>query len=196
MRILVVYAHPRSESYAAALHRAVVETLRAAGHEVDDLDLYALGFDPVLSAEERLHYHDAARNQELVGDHVERLRRAEGIVFVYPTWWYGLPAILKGWLDRVWIPGVAFALTGGAIRPLLTNIRRMAVVSTYGSPRWLVWYVGDPGRRLLARGMRRLCAPRCPLDWLALYRMDTVSAEDRAAFLNRVTEAMRRFAPI
>ena len=95
MRYLVVYAHPVDDSFVAALHRCVVKTLREAGHTVDDCDLNAEGFQPVLSEAERRAYHDVRANRASVAKEIERLTRCEGLVFVYPTWWYGMPAILK-----------------------------------------------------------------------------------------------------
>jgi len=186
MRILLVHSHPRPDSYSAALRDAVRDALQSAGHEVDLRDLYAEGFNPALSAEERGRYHSVLDNHRGVESHVASLRAADALVLVYPTWWYGLPAMLKGWFDRVWAPGVAFTLTSGAIAPLLHNIRRIAVVTTYGSPRWLLFAIGHPDRKLIARGLRRLCAPRCRLDWLSLTRMDTRERPELEAFLHRV----------
>ncbi len=192
MRALVIYCHPRQDSFCAALRDATVEGLIAAGHAVDLCDLYAEGFDPVLSTQQRGAYFDEAENLRGLEDHAAMLRRAEGIVLVYPTWWFGMPAMLKGWLDRVWVPGVAFHLGGAKVlRPLLTNIRRIAVVTTYGSPRWLLWWVGWPDRRIVRRGLRPLCASRCRIDWIALTRMDEDNLARRRQFLAAVR---RRFA--
>ena len=112
MRIMVVFAHPLDDSFNAALHRTVVNALRECGHHVDDCDLYAEGFNPVLGAEERRHYHDETRNRAAVAGYVERLLEAEALVLCHPTWCFGLPAILKGFLDRVLMPGVSFHLAG------------------------------------------------------------------------------------
>jgi putative NADPH-quinone reductase len=127
MRCLVVYAHPVESSYCAACGAKAVATLQSAQHEVRLLDLYAEGFDPVLSRQERLDYHSPGANEKNVRPHVELIKWAEALVFVYPTWWYGLPAILKGWLDRVWLPSVAFTLpkTGRPIRGMMDNIVRI-----------------------------------------------------------------------
>lgn len=182
MKVLVVYCHPREESFSAALRDAVLAGLAKAGHEAELLDLYAEGFAPALSAEERERYHTEGGNLDGIGQHVARLRAAEALVLVYPTWWYGMPAMLKGWFDRVWVPGVAFRLGPGAIEPLLTSIRRLAVVTTYGSPRWLLWVIGHPDRKLLGRGLRRLCAKGCTLEWLSQTRMDHVPRSALEAF--------------
>jgi NAD(P)H dehydrogenase (quinone) len=109
MRVLVIYCHPTETSFASELHRAVLGALRGRGHEVTDLDLYADGFRPAMSREERQEYEDdPARYHETVAKYASQLARAEAVVAVYPTWWYGLPAMLKGYFDRVWAPGIAF----------------------------------------------------------------------------------------
>ncbi|MBU8541276.1 NAD(P)H-dependent oxidoreductase [Falsiroseomonas tokyonensis] len=193
MRVLMIYCHPRPDSFAAALRDAARRALEAKGHEVELRDLYAEGFDPALSAEERGRYHSVTDNLAGVEDHVASLQRADALLLVHPTWWYGMPAMLKGWFDRVWAPGVAFRLGDGAITPLLTNIKRIGVITTYGSPRWLLWYIGHPDRKLVNRGIRRLCAPRCRTDWYTLTRMDHRSRDECAAFLARVEREMARW---
>ncbi|NKC30777.1 NAD(P)H-dependent oxidoreductase [Falsiroseomonas selenitidurans] len=193
MRVLLIHCHPRPDSFSAALRDAARAALEEAGHEVELRDLYAESFDPALSAEERGRYHAVTDNLLGVEDHVASLRRAEALLLVHPTWWYGMPAMLKGWFDRVWAPGVAFRLGEGAITPLLTNIRRIGVITTYGSPRWLLWYIGHPDRKLVNRGIRRLCARDCRVDWYTLTRMDHRSRPECEAFLGRVRAALARW---
>jgi len=108
MHVHVIYAHPLKDSLAVQLHEIVLDELTKAGHTVDDLDLYAEGFDPVLSAEERRDYHDTSINQKYIRPYVERLQRAEGVVLCHPVWNFGWPAILKGYFDRVFLPDVSF----------------------------------------------------------------------------------------
>lgn len=196
MKILVVYCHPVPESFTAAVRDEVLATLGRLGHETRLIDLYGEGFDPVMTADERRHYNDRAPSDPNLQPHIEALRWAEGLVFVYPTWWYGLPAMLKGWLDRVWIPHATFTMPEGGkpIGRVLTNIRFVGAVSTLGSPWW--WWrlvMSEPGRRTLLRGLRPLVNPRCRTLWLALHRMDSASADQRQGFLDRVG---RRIAAI
>jgi NAD(P)H dehydrogenase (quinone) len=187
MQVLVIYCHPQSNSFSAALRDAVLAGLTAAGHTLDVRDLYAECFDPVLSAAQRGAYFDSGSNVLGLEDHVAALRRAEGLVLVYPTWWFGMPALLKGWFDRVWVPGVAFRLGGPrALGALLTNVRRIGVVTTYGSPWWLLWWVGWPDRRVVRRGVRPLCARGCRINWLILTQMDVDRPERRERFLVKV----------
>ncbi|MEM6897732.1 MAG: NAD(P)H-dependent oxidoreductase, partial [Pseudomonadota bacterium] len=91
-------------------------------------------------------------------------------------WWYGLPAMLKGWLDRVLIPDVAFYMPkaeGETIRPGLHSIERLGVFTTCGASRMLTWFVGAPGRRTLLRGVSLLLKPRAKRVFAAHYLMDT-----------------------
>ncbi len=194
MRILVVYAHPVETSFAAAIHRQVLEKLAARGHEVENLDLYAEGFDPVLSRAERIDYQVEGDHRNVIEAHVALIKGAEGLVFVYPTWWYGQPAILKGWLDRVWLPKITFELPEGPgpVKPLMQHIRLLGGISTYGAPWiWTRW-VGDPGRRIIMRGIKSLCASRCRTFWLAHYEMDRSTETSRSAFLDKIDRRLDR----
>src|SRR3984885_5579040 len=168
MRVLVIYCHPVAESFAAAAHQTVLQGLIEAGHSVTDVDLYAEHFDPVMSRQERLDYLNTARNERLVQRYDDQLAAAEALVLVYPAWWYGMPAMLKGYFDRVWLPGVAFDVTlGGKVNTeRLQRIRRIIVVTTYGGPWWMVRLaIGDPARKIISRAVRALCAHGCRVEW-------------------------------
>jgi putative NADPH-quinone reductase len=193
MRVLVLYAHPVETSYSAALHRATLAALAAAGHEVDDCDLYAEGFDPVMSRQEHIDYEDVTINTRPVQRYVDRLRRAEALVLCTPVWNYNYPAILKGFLDRVFIPGVSFRLADGKVMPNLHHIRRIAAVTTYGGTRFRTILMGDAPRKAFTRTLRALVHPLARSKYLALYDMNRNDAAARDAFLARVSEAMRRF---
>ncbi len=118
MRVLVVYCHPKPDSFAAAMRDAVVDGLNQAGHEPQIVDLYAEDFDPRFGAHEHAAYENPNENGQGLERYTDQLRWADGLVFVFPTWWYDMPAMLKGWLDRVWLPGVAFAPAAVAYTPL------------------------------------------------------------------------------
>jgi len=195
MRVLVVYCHPCPESFNAAVRDTVVATLEKAGHEVSLIDLYAQGFDPAMSAEERRGYHQRDSNVVPVADHVDAINRCEMIVFVYPTWWFGLPAMLKGWFDRVWVPHVTFEMPTerSGMRPKMQHIRKIAVVTTCGAT-WLVSkLMGEPGRKTILRGMRALCAPNCRTLYLAHYKMDSSTPEGRDRYLAKIRHRLGKF---
>ena len=195
MRVLVVYCHPVETSFHAALHQEVLKNLKGAGHEVDDCDLYAEGFNPVLSREERLGYHDVPSNQLPLKGYVERLQWAEALVFCFPTWCFGLPAMLKGYFDRLFMPGVAFDISDPAnVKPMLTHIKRVSAVVTYGRPRWVAWYMGDPPRKIITRYMKRLTGDTARVDFHAYYHMNIATEPRLARFKQRVGQAMAAFA--
>lgn len=189
MRVLVVYAHPVETSFCAALHRCVVSTLADGGNAVDDCDLYAEGFDPVLSRAERIGYHDVPGNRAAVAAHVERLIAAEALVLVFPVWNFGFPAILKGWFDRVFLPGVSFVMRDGKVVPNLFHLKRIVAVTTYGGSRLRAILAGDPPRRIVMRVLRAT-APRARIRHHALYDMNRADQARRSAFLERTRMLM------
>jgi putative NADPH-quinone reductase len=193
MRVLVLFAHPVETSYAAALHGATLEGLARRGHEIDDCDLYAEGFNPVLSREERINYHDTDLCTGPVKSYVDRLRAAEGLVLNFPVWNFGYPAILKGFFDRVFLPGVAFELRNGAAWPILHNVRHLAAVATYGGARWRAMLMGDPPRKVVTRVVRAQIHPLATSRYLALYDMNRNEDATRTAFVDRVRTAMSAF---
>ena len=194
MRVLVLFAHPVETSFLSGVHDTVVTTLRAGGHEVDDCDLYAEAFDPVLSRQGRLDYHNLDRNRIGVEDHVRRLQAAEALVLVHPVWNYGFPAILKGYMDRVFLPGVSFNLSAdGRLEFTLRHIRKLAAVCTYGGDQWRTWLAGDPPQRFFRRGLRVQVARTATCEYLAMHDMNHSTAERRAAFLARIRHRFGRW---
>lgn len=193
MRVLVLYAHPVESSYHSALHMRAVQALANAGHEVDDCDLYAEGFDPCLTRQERLCYHDISANTAAVQAHVDRLKRAEGLVLVFPVWNFGFPAILKGFFDRVFVPGVSFRMNDGRAESCLTNIGKMACITTYGATRLRAFLAGDPPRKIVTRMLRATIRPGARVRYLATYDMNRATDRTRAAFLQRVDAELGRF---
>ncbi|BCJ47321.1 hypothetical protein GCM10010168_70900 [Actinoplanes ianthinogenes] len=106
---LVVLAHPRADSLTAATAARTRDTLLADGRTVDFLDLYGEGFDPSLRPDDEPDWADAAKEYSAeVRAHMARVAAADEIVVVFPVWWFGLPAIAKGWVDRVWNRGFAY----------------------------------------------------------------------------------------
>lgn len=193
MRVLVLYCHPNPESFGAALHRTVVGNLAKAGHEVDDCDLYAEGFAPVLTREERLGYHDLSRNTLPVQAEVDRLRAAQSLVLVFPVWNFGFPALLKGYLDRVFLPGVSFGLVDGRTQGMLSNIGKIGVVTSYGATWLKATMAGNPPRKFCTRTLRAVTGFSASVSYLAHYDMNRSTPGTRAAFLARVASTYARW---
>lgn len=194
MRALVVHAHPSPQSFASALARETVEALKAGRHDVALCDLYAENFDPVLSFESYRRYLDAPANARGVESYAAALRGADALVTVFPVWHDGPPAILKGYFDRVFLRGVAFEIdAAGVFYPILQNIRYLGAVALYGAGRERTRKVGDLPRRFFRHNLGDLVAPDARRDYLAAYDMDHAGAQDRAAFLQRVRRAFRKW---
>jgi len=192
MKVLYVYCHPLPESFHAAIRSEALAGLKEAGHAVDLCDLYAEKFDPVMSEQERRDYHDLAKNQSGVTCYVRRLREADALICQFPVWSFGPPAMLKGWMDRLLMPGVAFDLSNpnNAI-PLLTNLKRIVGIATYGRPWWNALLVGDPPKRIMTRYMPRF-TQGVRTGYYPLYHMNVASDEKRKAFIETVRTAMVR----
>ncbi|WEX77674.1 NAD(P)H-dependent oxidoreductase [Sinorhizobium numidicum] len=195
MHILMVLAHPLEESFAASVARAARETLEGRGHTVDLLDLYREGFDPRLSDRERGSYFNDRYDASEVSGWIARLQAADGLIFVFPQWWFNFPAILKGFFDRVFAPGVAFDNdpAGGRIVPRLGNIKLFWALTTTGSPWWVVHlYMGNPVRRLLKRGIAALCGKGLDFRMISLHDMDRATDRKRKRHLDRVRAHLSR----
>lgn len=193
MNVLVVACHPVRGSFGDACRARVLAGLDAAGHTTRVTDLYADGFDPAMSLAERSAHAEPGVAPDLQG-YADDLAWAAALVLVYPTWWGGQPAMLKGWIDRVWVAGVAWELPAGktVLRPLLTNVGRIVVVTTHGSPKWINVLQGEGGKRTAFRSIRAMCSRRTRTTWCAMYGLDRASADDRTRFLARVERTLSR----
>jgi putative NADPH-quinone reductase len=200
MRVMVLHAHPLETSYNRALCNAVIDTLKAKGHQPDLVDLYAENFDPVLSRADRLKYHDVPDNiTPDLKPYVDRLMAAEAIVVVHPVWNYGFPAILKGYFDKVFLPGVSFVLEGGdgpdkgKLVPNLKHIKKVAFVTSYGGDRFRTFIMGDPPRRMAKRWGWVTFGGWLPPTYLALYDMNNVTPDQLKGFIEKVKRVLGRW---
>ncbi|MEO6653988.1 MAG: NAD(P)H-dependent oxidoreductase [Ilumatobacteraceae bacterium] len=191
MNVLVVVCHPDPASFTHAAFTRVIAGLDAGGHETRLTDLYAEEFDPAMSCAERRDHKDPEIGPDL-RPYANDLAWAEALVLVHPTWWSGQPAMLKGWIDRVWVAGVAWTMADGdsTPTPLLRNIRRIVVVTTHGSSKFVNALQGEGGKRTVTRSLRGMCSRRARTTWCALYGIDRADSDARAAFLDRVERTL------
>ncbi|MEZ5376532.1 MAG: NAD(P)H-dependent oxidoreductase [Acidimicrobiales bacterium] len=198
MHALVVHAHPVPGSYSHALRDAVVSGLRTAGHDVELIDLYEIDYRPWMTDDEHRHYESIAEAHPdpVVARHIELVRWADALVLVYPTWWSGLPAILKGWLDRTMLPGVAFRLDErtNKVKGVL-ELRHLIGVTTYGSPSWYMLFVGDAGRRTITRTIRLVCGRSTKTHFHRLHKINTIDDAARQAYLREVEASFASLDP-
>lgn len=130
MKHLIIYAHPNQESLNATLMQTVINTLKVQNHDVIVRDLYSLDFDPVLSLEDM-----KGQRQGMVSPDVQKeqdyISWAESITFIYPIWWTGMPAIMKGYIDRVMSYGFAYRYDQGVQKGLLEG-KQAVIINTHG----------------------------------------------------------------
>ncbi|MGE3230763.1 MAG: NAD(P)H-dependent oxidoreductase [Hyphomicrobium sp.] len=146
---LLVTCHPSPTNLCSRVARLVAEVLQANGADVMVDDLHEISFDPVLSRSEFAGYCEEQAPGD-IAPLVDHLRSAEELIFILPLWMYDMPAILKGYFDRVWRPHVSFAFDGARIRPLLTGIKHLSVVVSHGRGKAECDLVGDGTRSFFA----------------------------------------------
>jgi putative NADPH-quinone reductase len=185
MKVMVVCAHPVETSFNAAVFSTVKDALTRAGHAVDACDLYAENFPAIMSRADRLLYHAVPDNRALAAPWIERILAADALALVFPTWVFGPPAILKGYCEKVFLPGVAFEIENGKTRGTMTNLRRLGAVVTYGGNRLRAVLAGDPPRKLVTRALR-FYARGAPVSYLGCYDMNRNSEATLKAFLEKV----------
>lgn len=196
MKCLVVIAHPNTDSLCHAMAESAISALREKSHEVIIEDLYLSGFSPALTLDERQSYYRPSFASAAVQDQIDRLLSAEALVLVFPTWWFGFPAILKGWFDRVWAPGIAYdhATDFGPIKPRLDNLERALVLTSLGSPWWVDRLVlRQPVKRVLKTALLGTCAPNCRLEMQSLYKAESLTQPQVQSFCSRIEKALSKW---
>ena len=196
MQISLILAHPDRQSFNRAIAEAALAELKENGHQVAFHDLYAEGFDPVLPAAE---LPTEASLPPAIERHCQEIRRAEGIIIVHPNWWGQPPAILKGWVDRVIRPGVAYEFREGdqgeGIPVGLLKAKAACVFNTSNTfPEREARVFGDPLETLWKNCVFGLCGVQ------TFYRATfsvvvTSTAEQRKEWLAEVRDTVRHYFP-
>ncbi len=193
MKCLVVTAHPLQKSLCHRLTSLVIEKLEQQGHRVILEDLHKSRFQPVLSAKERETYYSESYDASAVSAYVKRLLEAEGLVLLFPTWWFSFPAILKGWFDRVWGPGITYdhADDYGPIKPRLNNLKQVLAITTLGASWWVDRLVmRQPVKKVIKTAILGACARNASFSYLSLYQCEALKADEIKGFENRIENAL------
>ena len=196
LRVLVLYAHPDRNSLSGAILQAAVRGLEKAGHQVNVLDLCGEHFQAAMSPAERAVYEtDTPVLDPQVQRYIDLLKASDALVAVYPTWNMGMPAILKGWFERILVPGVGFSLDPETKKVVsgLGHLKHLVGISTYGMPRVGVFVINDAGRRLLTRCIRAMVPnTKCHTHWLGLYGLNRANPAQIVGFIGRVEREMAK----
>ncbi len=195
MRVLLILVDDLElAQYPGGLRKAIDAGLAEGAHKVGVIDLHDSRFSPAMTAEGRRSYHTP---NPLVEDdvisHAKLVRNAEALVFVYRSTWTGLPARLKGFLDRTFVPGVGFNLVNGKVRRALTDVRRLVVIVLHEQGNQAVKQSLDPGRRILTKTLRLVVNTRCKLRYLPIYNCESRTDDAREikyGFLYRVEKTL------
>ncbi|MGN4425226.1 NAD(P)H-dependent oxidoreductase [Bacillus cereus group sp. MYBK30-1] len=159
MNILIIYAHPSPSSFNASILEHVQKGLQETNHSVTLLDLYKEQFDPVLVFNEEKKRRDLLYEEE-TERYRELVQKADTLLFIYPIWWWGMPAILKGFIDRIFVAGFAYKYEGALPKGLFKG-KKAWVINTLDSP---LWYVALLYRSadwiMMKRGVLRFCGIR------------------------------------
>lgn len=189
----MVVAHPLDNSLCKFLAQKSVEHLESKGYQVTVKDLYREEFNPVLKTSERKSYYGPQFDSEALGQDLAQLKNAQSLVILFPTWWFGFPAILKGWFDRVWAPGYAYqhAADSGPIAPKLTHLKEVKVITTLGSPWWVDFFIlRRPVRRILKTALVGTCTKNCSFTMLSLYSSEKLTQSKVENFVRKIEKKL------
>lgn len=187
MKTLVIYAHPWEGSFNSFVKEKTVELLTKQGKEVDLMDLNKDGFDPVMHQEDLKYFSKGEYADTLAKNYVERLKDADELVLVFPIWWYGEPAILKGFYDKVLLKGQTYDQVGYELKGLL-KAKKATILTTASIDKNIFAYLGDPIQNISANGILGTVGIK-DTTWL---HCPTVHLEE--ARLNYIKEVENYFA--
>ncbi len=193
MRILAVYAHPSPQSFNHSLLQALIEESERKKHQCVVRDLYREKFQPVLSEKDFEAFNHGDIPADIKAEQ-EEVKNAEVLVFIHPVWWFGFPAILKGWVDRVFSYGFAYGHDSRGVKPLLTG-KKALIFNTTGAPRtsgYIETGTEDAMEKLIDVGIYQFVGLEVLLHRM-LYQVPTAADEERRAMLEKVRSDLRKF---
>lgn len=186
MNILIITAHPNPQSFNAHIINQVQKSINKS-HEIQLLDLYAERFDPVL------HFDEKHRRRDLIVDSETAKYRdlvtwADQFIFIFPIWWSGMPAILKGFIDRVFVAGFAYTNTK---RGLKGNLKGKAwIITTHNMPGLIVPFAQDYGK-ILKNQVLKACGIS-PVTISRIASVEKISDQERSKVLNRIIQKAKK----
>lgn len=187
MRVMVTIDHPWKESFNHEIMHQIAAVLTQDGHEVDVLDLHDEDFDPVMRVHELAVYTRGEYRDPKVGEYQARIKQADHLIYIFPIWWEVMPALLKGFFDKVFLPG--FAFTEADFAPLLTHIKSALVITTMGAPE-VIYTSVEP---VLCKGILEVCGVQ-RTAWTNLTDVSNQPDEVRKAWVQSILDHVRALA--
>ncbi|GGH20938.1 NAD(P)H-dependent oxidoreductase [Paenibacillus segetis] len=188
MRVAIVYNHPYEGSYCHAILDSVKRGLYKAGHEFDLIHLDRDQFNPVMTAEDLLAFRNKKSIDSQALEYIQRIKAAEHLVFIFPIWWELMPALLKGFIDKVIFPGETYDYTssGYGMVTLLNNLKSTTVITTMNTPSIMYKLTyGNAIKKSLIRGTLKKSGIK-NVKWLSLNMVKSSSSEKRTKWLEKI----------
>lgn len=188
-KILVILGHPTPNSFCSALSTSYIEGARSAGAEVQELVLADLSFDPNLS----MGYKEKVKLESDLQKAQQLIKWADHLVFVYPSWWASAPALLKGFIDRVFLPGFAFQYEANSPLPKqLLKGKTARLIVTMDAPYFYYrWFQGQPGHNMMKKGILQFCGVK-PVRITSIDQVRKLSEPERVKWLQKIKELGRQ----
>jgi NAD(P)H dehydrogenase (quinone) len=188
MKVLVVFNHPYEKSYCNAILQSVTRGLQNGNHEVDLIHLDNDKFNPVMSGADLKAFVDHKPVDPQVIDYNKRLEKANHLIFIFPIWWDIMPAMTKGFIDRVLSPKVAYDHhpRGFGLVPLLHDLKGVTIITTMNKPRIMYsLLIGNLIRKTMLRSVFKTMGYK-NLNWISHCRVKSVSHQKRVKWLNNL----------
>lgn len=184
MKVLIVLNHPYDGSYSYAIADRIIKRLTLDEHEVDFLHLDKEDFNPIMNSSDLRVYSKSQYADPKVGDYQKRIEEADHLVFVFPVWWELMPALLKGFVDKVFTKGWAYDVKHRIIVVrLLKNIRSVTVITTMNTPKWAYWlFFGNAIKKSFINGTLKKIST-ANVKWINLSPVSHVTREKRESWL-------------
>jgi putative NADPH-quinone reductase len=195
MRVAIVFNHPYEKSFCNAILNSITEGLQTGQHEVDLIHLDKDGFNPVMSNTDLKAFVAHKPIDPQVIDYNERLEKADHLIFIFPIWWDLMPALTKGFIDRVLSPGIVYDHhpRGFGLVPLLKKLKGVTIITTMNKPQIMYsLLIGNLIRKAMLRSVFKTMGYR-NLKWMSYYRVKSVSQEKRVKWL---ADLEKRFAKL
>jgi len=197
MKVVIVFNHPYEGSYCNAILNSVCRGLKQANHQIDIINLDKEGFNPVMTSQDLKAFRDKQPVDPKVIEYKRRLEQADHLVFIFPIWWELMPALMKGFIDKVIFPGVAYDYVNGSntkMKPLMTNIKGGSVITTMNTPRILYRLVfGNAVKKALMAGTFWKLGYK-NRKWISFNMVKQVSDEKRKLWLTKIENTFLKIA--
>ncbi|TCK80651.1 NAD(P)H-dependent oxidoreductase [Albibacterium bauzanense] len=195
MRVAIVFNHPYEGSYNNAILSSVTKGLKSGNHEVDLMHLDNDGFNPVMSKADLKAFIEHKPIDPQVIDYNERLKKADHLIFIFPIWWDLMPAMTKGFIDRVLTPGVVYDHhpRGFGLVPLLKNLKGVTLITTMNKPKIMYsLLIGNLIKRAMIKSVFKTMGYK-NIQWISYNMVKSVGQKKRVKWLTDIESRFSKF---